>query len=504
MLLYDNRKRIRLLLQLQGSIYSRVGKPFAFVFFYSCFLNIYRRLYPWTMADLEHPFALQTFGTLVAFAVCFRTNIAWNRYWEACQEMTQMYSKWSDAYSQLRGFIDVSSREIEDGDERQKQERMLEYFKFEFSHYFSVLSACAAERLAHGDIRRIKSRHEEGAPWRDLIAPREAFRQHLVGRGLVPMRVVEIDQTGNPIEEMIDEDKQSSKGDYGRVTTVCSLNRKTKAMIGKQLSGTRGSANLEEVDLRCRGNERLLQGGLDHRIDSEKTPVTVIGGLSVDEIQMLRSTEQRVPLVLMWITDFVSAVEMKLVTPAPIMSRVYQELSNGMMGFSQAQKLADIPFPFIFAQLLALNIIFVAIAAPPIITIITGNSLVTPIIATVCVMAFWALNEIAKELENPWEMDANDIPIVDAHERFVEFLISSHGAGLPEDRLPQSTDQLFDRRTSHIPGHKNATNGVASGAMRMTTLEEENYARESMSVVVPNDAGPTVGTRIILPGQTGD
>ena len=42
----------------------------------------------------------------------------------------------------------------------------------------------------------------------------------------------------------------------------------------------------------------------------------------------------------------------KLMTPPPVLSRVYQELSNGMLGFNQSLKLADVPFPFIFAQIL--------------------------------------------------------------------------------------------------------------------------------------------------------
>merc|ERR1712217_300664 len=41
---------------------------------------------------------------------------------------------------------------------------------------------------------------------------------------------------------------------------------------------------------------------------------------------------------------------------------------------------------------------------------------------------------IAKELENPFGNDANTVPLVDAHERFVEFVAGMFGAALPFDR----------------------------------------------------------------------
>ena len=37
--------------------------------------------------------------------------------------------------------------------------------------------------------------------------------------------------------------------------------------------------------------------------------------------------------------------------PPPILSRVYQELSNAMLGFNSAMKVATTPFPFPYAQL---------------------------------------------------------------------------------------------------------------------------------------------------------
>jgi len=143
-----------------------------------------------------------------------------------------------------------------------------------------------------------------------------------------------------------------------------------------------------------------------------------------------------VNLVLLWVNELVTATAPHLVIPPPVISRVFQEISNGALAYSQAEKLADIPFPFVFAQILAVAMLFIAIVFPICFTLITGESWFTPMLSTGVVTFFWALNEIAKELENPFGKEANNVPLLDAHERFVEFLTEMHGICLPRDFKP--------------------------------------------------------------------
>merc|ERR1711920_220248 len=151
-------------------------------------------------------------------------------------------------------------------------------------------------------------------------------------------------------------------------------------------------------------------------------------------MEALRASKHRVNLVLLWINELATSLHSRVDTPAPILSRVFQELSNGALGYNQAEKLSDVPFPFVFAQLLALMILFFALCSPLAFTLLTGESWLTPLISATVVVSFWALNEIAKELENPFGNDANTVPLVDAHERFVEFVAEMFGAALPFDR----------------------------------------------------------------------
>ena len=60
-----------------------------------------------------------------------------------------------------------------------------------------------------------------------------------------------------------------------------------------------------------------------------------------------------------------SSTETAQVTiPGPVLSRLYQEMSNGMLGFNQALHIALIPFPFPFAQLIALLVSLLVVAIP--------------------------------------------------------------------------------------------------------------------------------------------
>ena len=49
---------------------------------------------------------------------------------------------------------------------------------------------------------------------------------------------------------------------------------------------------------------------------------------------------------------------------APIISRMYQELSNGMLGFHNAVKIKTTPFPFPFAQIISISMFVLTVTLP--------------------------------------------------------------------------------------------------------------------------------------------
>ena len=63
--------------------------------------------------------------------------------------------------------------------------------------------------------------------------------------------------------------------------------------------------------------------------------------------------------------------------PPPIVSRIYQELSNGSIGFHQAQKIARVPFPFPYAQLLAIMRLYFILTVPLAVVCFTNDRCAT-------------------------------------------------------------------------------------------------------------------------------
>lgn len=146
--------------------------------------------------------------------------------------------------------------------------------------------------------------------------------------------------------------------------------------------------------------------------------------MTEEELLALRCANDRVLLISGWIVESITRkLQMgDLKVPPPIMSRVYQELSNGALGYNQALKVAMVPFPFPFAQMLALLLAFFVLICPVIVLQFTNSLLFTPLLTFFAILGYWGLNEIAVELENPFGDDANDLPMLELHHDFIDAL----------------------------------------------------------------------------------
>ena len=96
---------------------------------------------------LTHPdVLLQPLAYITAFALVFKTNVAYNRYWESATSSTTMSSKWGDAAALALSFNEFSSAEEAKKDASAVQ---LERCQFEALtlHQFSLMHACALQYL---------------------------------------------------------------------------------------------------------------------------------------------------------------------------------------------------------------------------------------------------------------------------------------------------------------------------------------------------------------------
>lgn len=78
------------------------------------------------------------------------------------------------------------------------------------------------------------------------------------------------------------------------------------------------------------------------------------------------------------------------------------------LGFNNCLKIADVPFPLPFAQLLGLLLVAFSLLIPMYVITFTRNPVAGPLLSFMLFESIWCLNEVAKELENPFGQDTND------------------------------------------------------------------------------------------------
>lgn len=146
---------------------------------------------------------------------------------------------------------------------------------------------------------------------------------------------------------------------------------------------------------------------------------------SAEEVAILEQASDKPGAICLWIIQgVILMIRNKLLDiPPPIVSRVFQEISNGMLGFNQAHKVAMVPFPFPFAQMVSLLLLILYCGMPFYIDLFTQNPVCTPLLSFLLPMVYCALNTIAVELEEPFGTDHNDVDIEVRHEDFLWLLV---------------------------------------------------------------------------------
>eukprot|EP00929_Paragymnodinium_shiwhaense_P028069 TRINITY_DN16343_c0_g4_i1.p1 TRINITY_DN16343_c0_g4~~TRINITY_DN16343_c0_g4_i1.p1 ORF type:complete len:520 (-),score=114.30 TRINITY_DN16343_c0_g4_i1:86-1645(-) len=95
----------------------------------------------------------------------------------------------------------------------------------------------------------------------------------------------------------------------------------------------------------------------------------------------------------------------------PILSRVYQTLSRGLVNLLNAKKITDTRFPFPFVQIITFLLMYITIYTPIIMTAQIEHRVVAPLVTFVPVFGMFYMNFVAIELEMPFGDDDNDLPL---------------------------------------------------------------------------------------------
>lgn len=150
-----------------------------------------------------------------------------------------------------------------------------------------------------------------------------------------------------------------------------------------------------------------------HRVDISNLQYEIIDarGIDSESLTAVKQSESRVELIFTWIQVLI--VEQintgVLSIPPPILSRAFQELSNGMVAYTEATKIGNIPFPFPYAQTCDCLLVIHWLCIPVIIAMWVKSPYWAALFSFIQVFILWSLNFIAVEIDNPFGLDSNDI-----------------------------------------------------------------------------------------------
>lgn len=150
-----------------------------------------------------------------------------------------------------------------------------------------------------------------------------------------------------------------------------------------------------------------------------------LGALDPVGIGYLQSTSAKHYVALQWIQRLVveNSRNGVLDVSGPILSRVFQEFSIGIVHFIDAKKLQAVPFPFEFAQMVWIMLVFFSVIPVPLICAVGMDEYKAAMYTFMIVFVFWSVHHIAVEIEMPFGDDPNDLPLDKINRKFNKVLL---------------------------------------------------------------------------------
>jgi len=422
---------------------------------------------------IEHPYVVHILGLVLGYLLVQRSQLAYQRWWEARTSIAQMTGKWTDAITQLVEFEHISPLP----DARHFRARMV--------HLGSLLHA-----VAFADLREDWKYTDTSAA---TLADDDPF-------GLALIRVKR-EGGGGPggVRAGLQDGGPATDRDLSHNGSRCAASpgpKDAEAPAPLPFTHLRHTARAKYDTRRDsrRGGERSLgaqrkRSGLSpwrftatavlHLYDpvaygqqALANPFGIIGGLGRGERRALAGSHSRdrVQQVQTWLLSLVVKrhADGGLPVPAPILSRSYQVLSDGHLGYMQARKVGDTPFPFPYVQLATLllhafNLLAPLVIAANITTALDAHALagvgdagdgnvgasgapgagrggglaLMAALSFFATLGYTALNQVARELEEPFGHGPNHLPLAqfqdECNAKLVQLLCRDAGAPVPDD-----------------------------------------------------------------------
>jgi predicted membrane chloride channel (bestrophin family) len=443
------------------------------------------------MQAFGHPYPFQVYAFVIGFLAVFRTNHALARFMEARTEVETMGSKWADCVMMLQAFDGgtTGARTWEPGRrfENHEPSEGTDEFIARIVHLMSLLHALALQQLRGDECLEnlVIARHRKG-------------NGVDVNDAKATLRSDDADPIAANVIVVGDDSKSTGgtgAGDVVKIVLSSLAFSKGQSLKTYNLGGAFLQTSAVDDVYHPRGEIisvfSLTEIDEKWRECCAATPLAVIGGLDVSEVSFLQKINcDRAYLVMSWIqTLIVSRTEEKegLRIPPPILSRVWQVLSEGMTGLNQADKLAKTPFPMPYAQMLTVLLLIFNLTLPVMIAANVNAVWLGIVVAFVTTVAYQGLNETARELEDPFKpTHVNDLGLPQLQAMFnSKIRACTPGAEAQLDFLEQM-------RVVRTIEHSTMPDGGHAGSSRWRTRR-----REDETAARPDDGGRG-------PGRTSD
>jgi predicted membrane chloride channel (bestrophin family) len=177
-------------------------------------------------------------------------------------------------------------------------------------------------------------------------------------------------------------------------------------------------------------------------------PFAVMGGISDKEVELLqkaRGPEAQTALCTLWLKEFISREHLDGSTgnvAPPIVSKVYQFISDGFAQYNQCRKTSYTQFPFVHSQL-TIFFLFLSVFVFPYLYYTYVNNVAVACLLNFATMAcFDGMHEVAREMQDPFYQFPNDLPLNNYQVQFNEALISCLYGGFHPDSTAKKNKRM--------------------------------------------------------------
>mmetsp|Transcript_14510 Transcript_14510/g.26021 ORF Transcript_14510/g.26021 Transcript_14510/m.26021 type:complete len:474 (-) Transcript_14510:202-1623(-) len=149
-----------------------------------------------------------------------------------------------------------------------------------------------------------------------------------------------------------------------------------------------------------------LRGGYVHGMHLENL-------LTPEECKALSATRSKNLVVTSWIARALAENIQQLSVPAPVASRLFQLASEADLELNGAILIAVSPFPFPYAQIASILLVVWAVITPIfMVRFLHEVVFVSMFLSFLATWIIFGVNESATQLENPFDGDDNDVPLL--------------------------------------------------------------------------------------------